>query len=653
MLDAPQEIREPYPKVSQDELFDTLTRFAQEIPLLALARVSLLESEAQRDRILRLGFTAALIRQRDAAAFYLPSVIDRPWISEISFPNACEFAKLVDGESPAAENLLWAIARKNPDVALRNTEGYLELSFGSHLFGRVVKSAPDEAVALASGVSRPAVRFREALRGSQDPAIRVLADLSENGTVDAPRLRRVAILHERIARGDLPLRSALQIAGSFPRYFTTLANMRLSAAAGETDFLDRALTSEALLFCQAYLQSGGRGLAGDLASLAPQEVYLLLAYGRAEANEPIFNAALPRLRTASMRAILDRTKNLKLREFAAAAIAVHRLDAFLQIAGADAMARVARGIDQAEDRLQAAVTVAEVIDGAAGHASVDLMAAAIAAEYARCRESGDRQSEALYGLLAARMVQTNSKAPVVGEIAERYLRYLTAATRFETAALFGENGLSVQRHFFYDDDDGVESYESFRSGYERDPAWKIQDHETYLEITGGANSARRIVIFANIPINAHLPANAKRADEALRRQQTISEVLAERGLVPTVLVHRGHSFHVEKTIRYINSTAKLVFLGSCGGVAEVHSVIERSRDAQVIATRGVGTTSLNDGILKSLNDWLLRGDRAIEWAGFWQAQKAQLGRNPMFRDYFAPNQDTASILMRAYFQVAD
>ena len=129
--------------------------------------------------------------------------------------------------------------------------------------------------------------------------------------------------------------------------------------------------------------------------------------------------------------------------------------------------------------------------------------------------------------------------------------------------------------------------------------------------------------------------------------------LAERGLVPGFLVHRGHSFYTEKTIRYVTSAAKLVFLGSCGGVTNVHSVIERSRDAQVIATRGIGTTSLNDAILKSLNDWLLRGDAEIDWAGFWQAQKAQLGRNPMFRDYFAPHQDTASILLRAYFQVGD
>ncbi|HEY2016095.1 MAG TPA: hypothetical protein VGH38_21480 [Bryobacteraceae bacterium] len=658
-----QEIREPYSKASQDGLFDALTKLAEEVPLLAMVRAPLLESEAQRDRILRLGFASALARQRDVAAIYLPAVLDRPWIGETSFPNACALARLLDGELPeAAEKLLWAIARRNPDVVMRETDGYLDLSFGRRLFERVVKAAPDEAVALASGGSKSAIRFREALKASQDGEIRVLAGLSESGGIDAPRLRRVSILSGRIARGDLTIPAALQLAGNFPRYFAAVADLRIAAAAGEGEFLDRALESESLTFCRAYQEGGGRALAGDLAGFSARDLYLLLAYGRAESNEQIFSAAfdrllLPKLRAAgskaSILAILNRTHDLKLRDFAAAALAVHRLEAFQQVAGVEVMGRLARALDRADDPLQAAVTVAEVIDGGSGRAGMDQLAATIAAEYARTGASGDRQTQALYGLLAARMVQESGEGTAPKEIAEKYLPYLKSASRVETASLFGENKLCVERHFFYDDDDGVQSYLSFKSVYERDAAWKIEDHGGYLEITSEGAGGRRIEIFANVPIDGHLAANAGRTDEALRRQQAISAALGERGLVPTFLVHRGHSFWVERTIRYVNSAAKMVFLGSCGGATNVHSVIERSRDAQVIATRGVGTTSLNDAILKSLNDWLLRGDKAIEWSSFWQAQKAQLGRNPMFRDYFAPHQDTASILMRAYFQCAE
>src|ERR1051326_4352821 len=172
-LPPPQEIREPYSRVSQDVLFDALAKLAQQIPLLALDRVNLLSSEAQRDRVLRLGFTSALMAQHDVAYYYLPSVIDRSWIGEMSFPNACELAKLLEPE--AGEKLLWAIARKNPDVALRQAGAYLDLRAGPHLFDSVVRLAPDEAVSIASGTSESALQFREMLRTSHDSAIRLLA----------------------------------------------------------------------------------------------------------------------------------------------------------------------------------------------------------------------------------------------------------------------------------------------------------------------------------------------------------------------------------------------------------------------------------------------------------------------------------------------
>jgi hypothetical protein len=85
--------------------------------------------------------------------------------------------------------------------------------------------------------------------------------------------------------------------------------------------------------------------------MAPRDLYLLLAYGRAETSAPIFSAALPRLR--SLPAILDATRSLGLRDFVAAALTVHRLDAVLQIAGPELMDRLGRGIDRAADRLRA------------------------------------------------------------------------------------------------------------------------------------------------------------------------------------------------------------------------------------------------------------------------------------------------------------
>jgi len=155
-----------------------------------------------------------------------------------------------------------------------------------------------------------------------------------------------------------------------------------------------------------------------------------------------------------------------------------------------------------------------------------------------------------------------------------------------------------------------------------------------------------------VPIDSHLPANRARVEEAQRRQQTIAAALDERGLVPSILVHRGHSFWVGRTMSYVTSAAKLVVLGSCGGTTEVHAVIESSHEAQVIATRGIGETEINDHILKTMNDRLLEGGRIIEWKSFWKDLSGRASGG-LFRDYVAPHQDTGIVFLRAYYRFLD
>ena len=187
-------------------------------------------------------------------------------------------------------------------------------------------------------------------------------------------------------------------------------------------------------------------------------------------------------------------------------------------------------------------------------------------------------------------------------IAAPYLPFFRSSDTLDTALLYGPDNDCVERYFFYDDQDGIDSFESFRETYRRDPAWEIVDHGAYVHLTGRGPGGRRIEIFANVPIDGHLPENRAREGEAQRRQQAIAAALEQRGLTPSVIVHRGHSFWVRKTLSYVTKPARLVILGSCGGATEIYRVIDAAHDAQVIATRGVGETEINDAILKAVND---------------------------------------------------
>jgi hypothetical protein len=210
------------------------------------------------------------------------------------------------------------------------------------------------------------------------------------------------------------------------------------------------------------------------------------------------------------------------------------------------------------------------------------------------------------------------------------------------------NGLCLQRHVFHNDDDGVESYDSFLRHYANDSNWIIEKTEALVHLTG-SNGTRRIEIYANIPLDLQLPANFANATQIRARQDAVTRAMKAE---PTVLVHRGHDHHFEVTRKYLKSDARLVFLGSCHGMANVEDVVTRCRRAQMIATRGVGTTSVNDTFLQALNRRLLEPGDTLDWNVFWAGLQPTLGSHELFQYYVQPHKNQAARFLAAWYREA-
>ena len=71
--------------------------------------------------------------------------------------------------------------------------------------------------------------------------------------------------------------------------------------------------------------------------------------------------------------------------------------------------------------------------------------------------------------------------------------------------------------------------------------------------------------------------------------------------------------------------------------------------AQLIATRAVGTASVNDPVLKAINNYLLSGAKELDWQTFWSEQEAKLGAIAQFRDYVPPHRNATAIFLNAYY----
>lgn len=190
--------------------------------------------------------------------------------------------------------------------------------------------------------------------------------------------------------------------------------------------------------------------------------------------------------------------------------------------------------------------------------------------------------------------------------------------------------------FFYGDIDGRIFYQAFVRQF-ANSSWKISENAQWITITSA--KGKPIVIYANKPLDEEQNLDAK-------AQQALMDHLAEKNIEPTIVVHRGHSYYAPYTIKNIQPSAKIVFLGSCGGYNLLHDVLELAPDAHIIASKQIGKGSINQAFFDLLNQKLLDGSN-IDWIPFWAEFRKKVGVEG-FEDYIPPHKNLGVIFIKAY-----
>jgi hypothetical protein len=204
-------------------------------------------------------------------------------------------------------------------------------------------------------------------------------------------------------------------------------------------------------------------------------------------------------------------------------------------------------------------------------------------------------------------------------------------------ALATDTGKVVMQVFFYGDEDGRNNYAKFTPQF---PAslWKRNDTKQWVSFT--STKGKPIAVYANKPLD-------EESGEVDKAQAALCDYLAEKNLNPTIVVHRGHSYFAPYTIEQLAPSAKIVFLGSCGGYHLIHDVLERAEDAHIIASKQIGKQVINQPFFDLLNEKLRTGSN-IEWIPFWREFKARAGRTEGFEDYIPPHKNLGAIFIKAY-----
>lgn len=199
----------------------------------------------------------------------------------------------------------------------------------------------------------------------------------------------------------------------------------------------------------------------------------------------------------------------------------------------------------------------------------------------------------------------------------------------------------VMQVFFYGDEDGKMNYNGFLSELNRSGAWKIAN-ETKYWTSFASTKGKPVMIYANKWFD-----DEKQEGELDKAQAALDDYLKDKDIQPTIIVHRGHSYWVPYTINQIMPSAKIVLLGSCGGYNLIHSVLQHSPDAHIIASKQTGKKDINQPFMNILNEKLRNGND-IEWIPLWKEFKAKAGNVEGFDDYVPPYKNLGALFIKAY-----
>ncbi|MFT4095217.1 MAG: hypothetical protein QM640_16420 [Niabella sp.] len=205
------------------------------------------------------------------------------------------------------------------------------------------------------------------------------------------------------------------------------------------------------------------------------------------------------------------------------------------------------------------------------------------------------------------------------------------------SSLTNENGEVIAQVFFYGDQDGRNIFNGFLNMF-GGGNWKIDGSNKQWVVIKSAKG-KPVSIYANRPLD-----EIKGLDD--EAQRALNEYLEDHNLHPTVTIHRGHSYYAESTIGYMAPTSKIVFMGSCGGFNLIDSILKKSQDAHIIASKQIGKTAINKPFFYLLTEKLRTGSD-IDWIPFWKEFKGR-ANIAGFEDYIPPYKNLGAIFIKAY-----
>jgi hypothetical protein len=369
-----------------------------------------------------------------------------------------------------------------------------------------------------------------------------------------------------------------------------------------------------------------------LSHLTPQELYYIAVLGAEELYTSsfvsgIYPLMIQKLGTKNTSELLALVHQDYFKKFIAIAANYNTLQNFLSHmpveASNDLMRRFVRGLDIAPT-LEDAVDVADAFSSITDTSIQNLLLTEI-------KKNKQRTLYTLLDDLCTAVLKDNQTNKTTHEL-------LTSATLLGFNSLKNNQQKVIIRQYFYGDKDGAQIFNAFLNSFNK-PGWQINQQKYWTSVSS-ANG--RVSIYANAPLD-------EKEELDLNAQDSLTAFLRAGHITPSIIVHRGHSYYANHTIAGIDSSAKLVLLGSCGGYQKLAAVLNRAPETQVIASKQIGKGVINAALLSQIAETLEKG-QDIVWRAVWKQMNVQLkgAAKTSFQDYIPPYKNIGLMLLKTY-----
>lgn len=288
--------------------------------------------------------------------------------------------------------------------------------------------------------------------------------------------------------------------------------------------------------------------------------------------------------------------------------------------------------------LEDAVDVADSYGSIRSPALLKSMLNYVSENEQRCAQNGNARGQKIYKLLKMIFLSGDSSNHV--DLAKEI--GIPPVYTVDYSKLADDTGRIIEQVFFYGDKDGKESFASYMQSFQN-PDWKITYNKQWVQIK--SVKGKPILIFANLPLD-------NETDKDAAAQTALIDYLDTSNLRPTVIIHRGHSYHLKYTIEQIPESAKIIMLGSCGGYNNLKQILDYAPEANIISTKQIGARDVNKPIIEALNN-TLRAGKNIDWRQMWNNleilfTKAGRDKKDLFDDYIPPHKNLGALFIKAY-----